>query len=85
MNEANHLKELVETEDMRPDWNNRFVPECSDCCPSFDGKRCQLLGHRPDEVCRPAIAVICIKANHALSIGEQMPKTEQEKRERTVK
>ena len=66
----NHLKEAVETEDLRPEWDNTHVPNCTEGCPSHDGKRCELLGHRPSDVCLPAIAIICVKANHALSIPD---------------
>lgn len=32
------------------------VPRCSeDGCPKYDGKRCELLGRRPDNICEPAV------------------------------
>lgn len=31
------------------------VPRCDERCPSFDGKRCEILGHRPDGICAPAV------------------------------
>ena len=27
---------------------------CTDRCPSYDGKRCELLGHQPEGLCVPA-------------------------------
>ncbi len=31
------------------------VPYCSSECKSYDGKRCRLLGRRPDSICEPAV------------------------------
>lgn len=31
------------------------LPLCSDRCPAFDGKRCELTGFRPDRVCEPFV------------------------------
>lgn len=32
------------------------IPECSETCPSHDGKRCKVQGCRPGLLCRPAVA-----------------------------
>jgi hypothetical protein len=40
-----------------PEWN-REIPHCQERCPSHDGKRCELLGHRPDTICEPAVSNI---------------------------
>lgn len=48
---------LVVVPDAAPNWANDGVPLCSeDECPSYDGKRCRLLGFRPDNICEPAVA-----------------------------
>lgn len=31
------------------------VPMCQDSCPSYDGKRCRVMGFRPDRICEPAV------------------------------
>lgn len=31
------------------------VPYCNEDCPAFDGKRCSILGHRPGNLCEPAV------------------------------
>lgn len=39
----------------KPLWHSR-APLCSEGeCPYFDGKRCELLGHRPGDHCAPVI------------------------------
>lgn len=43
------------TEDIRPHVDNTGVPNCSEECPSHDGKRCRLTGFRPDRICEPAV------------------------------
>ncbi len=46
---------MSESHDIRPtkDWR------CSeDECPSFDGKRCMVLGHRPSEFCEPKLKLV---------------------------
>lgn len=30
-------------------------PECSEECPHHDGKRCELMGFRPDRHCEPVL------------------------------
>lgn len=33
------------------------VPYCSEnTCPAFDGKRCEILGRKPGNVCQPAVS-----------------------------
>lgn len=40
---------------VRPTWEGG-VPFCAnDDCPSFDGKRCELIGFPPGGVCEPAV------------------------------
>lgn len=42
--------------DVKPDWgSDGAAPFCSERCPSFDGKRCEVLGHRPGSLCEPAV------------------------------
>lgn len=31
------------------------VPHCNEQCPHYDGKRCRLLGQRPDTLCEPVV------------------------------
>lgn len=37
-----------------PRWNGN-VPLCRDACPHHDGKRCRILGHRPNIMCEPVV------------------------------
>jgi hypothetical protein len=37
-------------------------------CPSYDGKRCKLLGHQPDHICEPWIRIL-IETNHKLKVS----------------
>ena len=39
---------------VRPTWDAN-VPRCDEDCPSFDGKRCELLGFQPEGICEPAV------------------------------
>lgn len=42
-------------ERIQPNYING-VPRCSEeKCPSYDGKRCQLLGQKPDSICAPEV------------------------------
>ena len=34
------------------------IPECSDRCPSFDGKRCDHLIGQPGRICQPAVSYL---------------------------
>lgn len=45
---------LHNIDDARPAWDGA-VPGCSDRCPHYDGKRCELTGNRPYGVCAPAV------------------------------
>lgn len=58
--------------DIRPDWgSDGAVPWCSDRCPSFDGKRCEIIGQRPGRLCEPAVRdaiPLAIKGISAASI-----------------
>ena len=38
-----------------PQWDGSGVPFCSEECPHHDGKRCRLLGSRPDSICEPVV------------------------------
>ena len=40
-----------------PNWDEN-VPYCTDRCPEHDGKRCRILGHRPDGICEPAVIAV---------------------------
>ena len=43
-------------EPQRPTFDKLGVPHCAyNACPSYDGKRCELLGARPDGICEPAV------------------------------
>lgn len=40
-----------------PRWDDKTsVPYCaSDDCGRYDGKRCELMGFRPDRICEPSV------------------------------
>ena len=41
---------------MKPHVGGDGVPRCSENeCPSYDGKRCELIGCRPSLICEPAV------------------------------
>ena len=46
---------MSEYAEIQPDWDAQDVPNCTDTCPSHDGKRCVVLGFRPDTICEPAV------------------------------
>lgn len=48
-----------------PTMGERGVPLCNDRCPSYDGKRCDVLGCRPDRICEPAVAQLAEAAGGA--------------------
>lgn len=49
------LHDVLRLEGCWPAWD-KGVPRCSeDDCPSYDGKRCELLGMRPGGICEPAV------------------------------
>ncbi len=33
------------------------IPKCNERCPQYDGKRCELLGHQPQSLCEPTLAI----------------------------
>ena len=58
MTTLDDIKRRLRDEDVRPDWAASGLPECSDRCPSHDGKRCERLGFKPDRICEPAALAI---------------------------
>jgi hypothetical protein len=66
------------TETIEPEWSDG-LPLCTeDGCQSYDGKRCRVLGFRPDRFCEPALKtlrgshddlVVALKAVHARRIA----------------
>lgn len=51
----NILTRRLTSDTMQPEWLSIGVPLCNESCPSHDGKRCELMGCRPDEMCQPAV------------------------------
>lgn len=45
----------IYTEAPEPDIGNDGVPRCRHECRHYDGKRCELMGFRPDAICEPAV------------------------------
>ena len=43
--------------DPQPEWIDG-VPLCREGCPHHDGKRCGLMGFRPDRICEPAVVAM---------------------------
>lgn len=41
-----------------PNIDDNGVPWCSEDCQCHDGKRCTLLGMRPDSICEPAVIAL---------------------------
>lgn len=56
------LSKLNLPPNVRPEWAKRSgIPACpSDerYCPSFDGKRCAVMGMRPRTICEPAVEAL---------------------------
>lgn len=54
-----NISKLNLPEGVRPEWAVRSgIPACTSDgrdCPSFDGKRCAVMGMRPGTVCEPAV------------------------------
>lgn len=46
---------MTSDDEIAPDVQRDGVPLCSESCPKHDGKRCRLLGFRPDRICEPAV------------------------------
>ena len=44
-----------------PQRDDDGVPRCTERCPYHDGKRCAILGHRPDSLCEPAVREMALK------------------------
>lgn len=43
-------------EGIEPNVDNDGIPRCAyEECQSYDGKRCGLMGFKPDAICEPAI------------------------------
>lgn len=38
-----------------PTWGQNGAPSCSEDCKYHDGKRCELMGCRPDSLCEPSV------------------------------
>lgn len=45
---------IVLDNDVRPAITDR-IPFCNERCPHHDGKRCDIIGRRPGNICEPAI------------------------------
>lgn len=44
------------TAPIKPRVDEHGVPLCDDeACPHYDGKRCSVMGFRPDGICEPAV------------------------------
>lgn len=41
-----------------PRLDEHEIPWCDEHCPHHDGKRCELIGHRPDAICEPAVHIL---------------------------
>jgi hypothetical protein len=48
-----------------PEWDDGGVPFCDDSCAYHDGKRCELLGSRPDWICQPAVRAMASRLTKA--------------------
>lgn len=58
--------------DIRPRVLKDGVPSCSlEDCPSYDGKRCRILGHRPDGICEPAVVKLAASLTTALEVARR--------------
>lgn len=57
VSDYNAMKTRLISRDVRPVWEaSTGVPRCAmDDCPSYDGKRCKVLGCRPASICEPAV------------------------------
>lgn len=44
-----------------PERDGNGVPRCTERCPHHDGKRCAILGYRPDALCEPAVREMAAK------------------------
>jgi hypothetical protein len=69
-----HIITIRLPSDIRP-MLKHGIPLCDpDGCPSFDGKRCRLLGLRPAHICEPALEVAADSIHwKSTSITEKHP------------
>lgn len=67
MSEAN-VRDQIEREagDASPVWGKDGVPMCSEQCEHHDGKRCRILGQRPDAICAPTVEAMSSMLARAL-------------------
>ena len=56
--------------DIEPNWSDSKVPNCSDECPSHDGKRCRVMGFRPDTICEPAVELAMQRLDDLQGVGK---------------
>ena len=50
------LSQLYNSEHIDPVfYGESGVPFCNENCPQHDGKRCRVLGMRPDNICEPTV------------------------------
>ncbi len=47
------IRPPMDEKDVRPFIDEHGVGCCDEDCPSHDGKRCRILGRRPEHVCEP--------------------------------
>jgi hypothetical protein len=68
------VEDAMSDERIKPDFDKDMIPLCSDHCPSFDGKRCEILGHRPAGICEPAVKALASRVedleSDALATGD---------------
>lgn len=43
---------------IKPRLDEYQVPWCDEHCQYHDGKRCELLGHRPERICIPGVRIL---------------------------
>ena len=48
------ISKLGLPDDVAPDWTEG-LPVCQTRCPSYDGKRCMVIGCRPISICEPTV------------------------------
>ena len=54
---------MSEANEYEPEWTERGEPLCTDSCRQYDGKRCRLIGFRPDRYCEPAIVGLAARSD----------------------
>ncbi len=45
----------IDNSKIQPDVQPSGLPTCSSRCPSHDGKRCEIMGRRPEAICEPRV------------------------------